>query len=167
LASNYKRKALYCFSSKQKKLIKNEQIDLNLLSSALLLYREAYEAKDSEPKYYDAINFAYLYKIVECIESEEPNSFELKNLYKSLKQEWVVDSSNWWEVSTNVEFLMLLGETELAKHNITMFLEEQRIESFNIETTLRQLKLYLHFTKDSNAKELHDYLYESWQHINV
>ncbi len=164
LASNYKRKALYSSHSRQQ-WIPPKEIDMNLLSSALLLYREAYEAKTGTSNYYDAINFAYLYNIAEFIEIEQPNTLQVKDLYDKLKKEWVVDVSNWWEVSSNAEFLILLGEVELAKHNITIFLEEQNIESFNVETTLRQLELYLHFTEDSHAKEFYKYLEESWQYI--
>jgi len=164
LASNYKRKALYS-SSSQQWLTPNE-VDKELLSSALLLYREAYEAKKEHIRYYDAINFAYLYNIANAIEIEQSSVMELKKLYSELKQEWSVDKSNWWEVSSDAEFLMLIGEVALAKHNITIFLEDYVVDSFNIETTLRQLKLYLHFTQESNTQEFHDYLYESWSVIN-
>ena len=163
LASNYKRKAL--FSSLTKQWLAPNEVNKNLLSSALLLYREAYETKEEGIRYYDAINFAYLYNIAHVIEIEQSNQMELKKLYSELKQEWKIDPSNWWEVSSDAEFLMLIGEVELAKHNITTFLEDYAVDRFSIETTLRQLRLYLHFTQNREAQDFYNYLYESWQHI--
>jgi len=164
LASNYKRKALYS-SNRDERWILPTQIDLNLLSSALILYREAYEAKKGQKRYYEAINFAYLYSMIELLEGEEPTFSELKEMYTELMAEWSVISSDWWEVSSHAEFLMLTGQIELAIHNITVFLEEQSLDIFNIETTLRQLELYLHFTKDTNAEQFYNYLQESWKYI--
>jgi hypothetical protein len=164
LASNYKRKALYSTSVHQK-WRENSEIDMDLLSSAIILYREAYEAKKGEPRYYDAINFAYLSTLASCLEMEKPNNSELEKMYHELKSEWKIDTSNWWEVSSNAEFLMLLGKSDLAILKMTQFLEEHYIEKFNIESTLRQLEMYLHFTDDAHAKNLYIYLDESWRHI--
>ena len=164
LASNYKRKALYRANDSQK-WQEGEEIDMNLLSSATILYREAYEAKTEASKYYDAINFAYLYKISNSLEAKESTDIELKELYQELMGQWRVDKSNWWEVSSQAEFLMLLGDIDLAIFKITEFLEEHTIEKFNIETTLRQLEMYLHYTQDTHAQNFHDYLHESWGYI--
>ena len=90
---------------------------------------------------------------------------ELKELYQELMGQWRVDKSNWWEVSSQAEFLMLLGDVDLAIFKITEFLEEHTIEKFNIETTLRQLDMYLHYTQDTHAQSFHDYLHESWGYI--
>jgi transcriptional regulator with XRE-family HTH domain len=164
LASNYKRQALYSANSNQKWRDKDE-IDIDLLSSAIILYREAYEAKKGETRYYDAINFAYLYSLASRLEMEKPNSVELKEMYNELMSEWTINKSDWWEVSSHAEFLMLIGQSDLAILNITVFLEEHNIEKFNIESTLRQLEMYLHFTKNTHAERFYTYLHESWGYI--
>jgi len=164
LASNYKRKALYSTSSHQK-WRENSEIDIDLLSSAIILYREAYEAKKGATRYYDAINFAYLSTLANSLEMEKTNNIELEKMYSELMSEWKIDKSDWWEVSSHAEFLMLLGQSDLAILNITQFLEEHYIEKFNIESTLRQLEMYLHFTDDAHAKKFYIYLHESWGYI--
>jgi transcriptional regulator with XRE-family HTH domain len=164
LASNYKRKALY-HSEPHLKWIEKENIDTNLLSSAMILYREAYEAKNNQKRYYDAINFAYLYKISNALEGQFVDGLELAKMYHELMTNWTIKTSNWWEVSSHAEFLMLLGDDKLAIHHISTFLEEQSVEKFNIETTLRQLELYLHVSNDTYAEEFYKYLLESWKHI--
>ena len=165
LASNYKRKALCRCNNCPQKWKEREDIDMNLLSSATILYREAYEAKPKISKYYDAINFAYLYKISNSLEEKESTDVELKEIYQELMSQWIVEKSNWWEVSSQAEFLMLLGDIDLAIFKITEFLEEHTVEKFNIETTLRQLEMYLHYTHDAYAQKFYDYLYESWVYI--
>ena len=164
LASNYKRKAL-CRCNDTQKWQEREEIDMDLLSSATILYREAYEAKPEASKYYDAINFAYLYKISNSLEDKASTNVELKELYQELMSQWKVEKSDWWEVSSQAEFLMLLGDVDLAILKITEFLEEHSVEKFNIETTLRQLELYLYYTNDTHAQTFYDYLYESWGYI--
>lgn len=163
LASNYKRKALISLDGKQK-WIKKEDIDMNALSSALIIYRQAYELKNKNC-YYDAINFAYLYNIAKHIEMDYAYDVELDNIYKLLSEDWKIDTSNWWEVSSNAEFLMLIGKVDLAIFYITEFLDEHSIEKFDIEATLRQLELYIHFTDENNAKEFYSFLKESWESL--
>jgi len=162
LASNYKRKAL-CSTKNHKEW--KDKLDVDLFSSAMILYREAYEAKKGQDRYYDAINFAYLYKISDTIDMEKTASIELKENYKELMSEWEIDKKDWWQVSSHAEFLTLIGQSDLAILNITDFLENNKIEKFHIETTLRQLELYIHFTDDSHAKYFYKYLAESWKAI--
>jgi hypothetical protein len=142
-----------------------EEIDMNLLSSAMILYREAYEAKEGRPRYYDAINFAYLYNIVGFIQRDTPPTSELKKIYQELSAEWEIDQSNWWEVSSDAEFLMLIGQIDLAIFNINDFFENHPVEKFNIEATLRQLEIYRHFGDDEDANKFYEHLLLSWQHI--
>lgn len=164
LASNYKRKALY-HSKPHLKWIEKEDINRDLLFSAMILYREAYEAKINQKRYDDAINFAYLYKISNELEGHQVDNLELTKMYHDLISDWQIESSNWWEVSSHAEFLMLLGDAKMAIHHISTFLEEQSVEKFKIETSLRQLELYLHFSNDRYAEEFYEYLVESWKHI--
>jgi len=159
LASNYKRKALETHNPK-------EEIDMQLMTSAICLYEDAYALKPDNGKYYDAINLAYLYNLVDAIEVEYADTKELKQRYRELLRLWRIDTSSWWEVSSNAEFLMLLGDVDLAKIKINNFLENHKVKPFELDTTLRQLKLYMHFTADTPAPEFLEHLTESRKYLN-
>jgi tetratricopeptide (TPR) repeat protein len=148
LASNYKRKALNCNSK--------EEIDMELITSALCLYEDAYELKPDNAKYYDAVNLAYLYNIVDAIEIEYANRQEIESLYRELLRVWRIDKNSWWEVCSDAEMLMLLGKVDLAILKISDFLESYHVEPFEIDTTIRQIKFYIHLTRDKNAKKFLD-----------
>jgi len=163
IASNYKRKALYCPNTKNYKEM--EDVDMDLIASALILYYEAYEEKDSQQKYYDALNYAYLYNISNTIESKEIDHERIKKLYSDFSKQWRVDECSWWEVISRAEFLMLLGEIERAISTMDYFLETHSLSPSEIDATFRQLKLYIHFTQDQNAIKFHQYLEESWSYI--
>lgn len=61
---------------------------------------------------------------------------------------------------------MLLGDVDLAKIKINDFLENHKVKPFELDTTLRQLQLYLHFTADTHAQEFLEYLTESGKYLN-
>jgi hypothetical protein len=84
-----------------------------------------------------------------------------------LLEDWNIDPSNWWEVSSNAEFLMLTGKVDLAIFHISEFLDAYVVKKFDIETTLRQLQLYIHFTDDPNAKQFYGFLKESWTVLSL
>jgi hypothetical protein len=164
LASNYKRKALLGSSSKNKWL-KKEEVDVDLLFLALNFYYDAYNSKKEE-RYYDAINYAYLLKILEHFEGKLNDDFnELDSLYKELTSEWKVNYLSWWEVSSRAEFALLMGDDHLAAMLIDDFLETHTLTAFEFDTTLRQLELYIHFTGDVLIKSFRDYLIESFKSI--
>jgi DNA-binding XRE family transcriptional regulator len=158
LASNYKRKALDNHNSK-------DNINMELITSALCLYEDAYELKSDNNKYYDAINLAYLYNIVDAIEVEYADKIEIETLYKNLSELWRIDKTNWWEVCSDAEFLMLLGKVDLAIFKINEFLDNHEVKPFEIDATIRQLKLYIQFSEDVNAEEFLGYLVESWDNL--
>ncbi len=168
LASNYKRKAL-SDPSNNNEWIDKKLIDAELLTKAITIYYESYGNKEDKEKYYDAINLAYLLKIADSLEleldelEEKIGAIEVERLYKELSLHWRVDDRKWWEVSSDAEFLMLLGKTDLAISKINDFLEFKYDpkNTFNIEATLRQLEMYLHFVDESNAKKFYEYLVES------
>jgi len=163
IASNYKRKALYQIDKSSLEL--NNKVNMDLLVSAISLYKEAYNLKDSQKKYYDAINIAYLLNIIDSIEVEDANPSEITKLYSELSEVWRPKDDNWWEVSSKTEFLMLLGKVDSAISRINNFLELNinNVTEFEINTTLRQLKIYIHFTQDKNAIKFHDNLKISWK----
>jgi tetratricopeptide (TPR) repeat protein len=158
LASNYKRKALNINSK--------DKIDMELITSALCLYEDAYRLKPDNAKYYDAINLAYLYNIVDTIEIEYANKQEIESLYKELLRIWRIDKTNWWEVCSEAEMLMLLGRVDLAILKIGDFLENYQVKPFEIDATTRQIKFYIYFTGDKNAQRFLDYLEESFRYID-
>lgn len=162
IASNYKRKALH---SQNGEFLAKESVDLDLISQSLALYKEAYNLKDSQAKYYDAINYAYLYRIATAIEEDLENSVEISNLYNDLSKVWRVDTHNWWEMSSKAEFLMLLGKVDEAIFDIENFLEMEKIEKFELNATLRQLKLYIHFTADKDAIKFYESLKIAYDNI--
>jgi len=163
-ASNYKRKALtlnenYSWCNK-------ENVDLDLISTAIVLYDESYNYKANGDKYYDAINSAYLHKILDAIDSDEEKNINIiENLYKELTLQWTYNRNSWWELSTNAEFLMLQGDIKQAIFEIEHYLEQNEAKAFEIETTLRQIEMYIHFCDDKNAQEFYDFLKESWKSI--
>ena len=159
LASNYKRKALDNHNSK-------ESINMELITSALCLYEDAYELKNDNDKFYDAINLAYLYNIVDTIEVEYADKIEIETLYSNLSKIWRIDKTNWWEVCSDAEFLMLLGKVDLAILKINTFLDTYKVKPFEIDATIRQIKLYIQFTEDENAKQFLEYLMDSWEAIS-
>jgi tetratricopeptide (TPR) repeat protein len=161
LASNYKRKALDGHTSK-------DEIDIELLTSALCLYEDSYNIKPDNTKYYDAINLAYLYNIVDVIEIEYADKVEIEELYKNLSSLWRIDKTNWWEVCSDAEFLMLLGKVDLAILNISDFLENHpdKVSPFAMDVVFRQLKLYITLSDDENAKRFLGFLEESWVNIS-
>jgi len=61
---------------------------LEFITSALCLYEDAYNLKSDNSKYYDAINMAYLYKIVDAIEVEYANRVDIETLYRDLNRVW-------------------------------------------------------------------------------
>jgi len=151
LASNYKRKAL-----------SKEKIDMELMTSALCLYEDAYELKNDNAKYYDAVNLAYLYNIVDTIEIEYANKKEIKSLHNELLKIWRIDKSNWWEVCSDAEILMLLGRVDLAILKISDFLENYNVKPFEIDATMRQIKFYIHLTRDKKAQQFLEFLEDSY-----
>jgi len=96
IASNYKRKALY--DPLTKLFINQKDIDIDLIASALTLYFEAYELKDTQEKYYDALNYAYLYNISNSVESKKIDHKRIRELYDSFSKRWRVDEKSWWEI---------------------------------------------------------------------
>ncbi len=163
MASNFKRKALSDYNG----WITKEHIDKELLFRAFSLYHDAYQIKDSQSRYYDAINIAYLDNIIDTIEPDHTDKQAIQDLYNELSEKWTPDSSNWWEVSSKAEFLMLIDQAELAISEVSFFLESQKVKSFDIESTLRQLEMYLHFVDDENAQVFYDFLAQSWECINI
>lgn len=172
LASNYKRKALSDFSKKNTWVDKNSVNSL-YLTQAMSLYKDGYKSKPNSDKYYDAINLAYVYKIADSIELNidelDNEDKEIAELYKELTLHWRVNDNDWWEVSSNAEFLMLLGKTDLAISNISDFLESahDKNNSFDINATLRQLEMYLHFVDDTEGRKFYEYLVESLKGLEV
>ena len=165
LASNYKRKAL---SSSNGGWMNRDNVDIDLLASAFSLYSDAYKLKSVDNRYYDAVNMAYLINIINTIESSEEESLTALNLYSELSSKWNIDDSNWWEVSSDAEFLMLLGKTDIAILKVNDFLEfSDEGEEFDVETTLRQLEMYLHFVDDDSGKLFYSHLKKSWEQISL
>lgn len=166
MASNYKRKALSGISGNGWR--DRDDIDVNLLASALSLYGYAYKLKSKEGRYYDAVNMAYLINIINTIEPDEDESLTVSGLYSELTREWRADDESWWEVSSDAEMLMLSDKTNIAISKLNDFFDfNQEAESFEIETTLRQLEMYLHFVDDLQARMFYDHLKESLEYIKL
>ncbi len=163
IASNYKRKALY--SGLVYKYRDKKDVDMGLIAQALTLYDEAYELKDSQERYYDAINWAYLYNIASVLESNRLNIIRVKERFEELKRAWRVNEKDWWEVVSYAEFSMLIGDVEFAKSYIDDFLESYSIKPFDTKTTLRQIRLYIHFTQDKNAIEFYKHIKTSLENL--
>ena len=86
-------------------------------------------------KYYDAINLAYLYNITDSIETEYANEKEeITEIYQKLSKIWRIDDNSWWEISSDAEFLMLLGQYKLPHSisNISLLCVSINHSGFNI-----------------------------------
>ena len=151
LASNYKRKALYHPNGT---INHKEQVNISLLQTAHQLYEEAY-ALSKEDKYYHAINIAYMMLIVDAIEQnneKKKRQREITILYKELlKSGFPYDKQNWWQITTQIEFLILMQRDSDALDIFESYASTP--EAFEVQTTIRQLELYSHFTKDRMGRD--------------
>jgi len=166
LASNFKRKAIY--GDKQKPLDKTD-VDIDMLNKSLSIYDEAYYHKvalykQNSPSdfWYDAVNIAYIKKILFALVPHEYDINEVETSIESLKDEtlkmWNHDSSNWWDVISHIELLMLAGDIDRADSELELYMNAHKIEPFEISTTRRQLDLFISYTDDINAKTLDAWL---------
>lgn len=169
IASNYKRKALYSTRGKLNPP-DSDYIDMDLLGKALASYRESYGLKKQD-KYYDAINIAYLVGLLSTLEKDD-DAIDYKDEIKALRDElhvdgWRVNDDNWWEVATEIEFLVLMGKVSDAMVKLNAYLEwnQEELKKFDIETTIRQMELYVHFTDDENVKAFLSEIKDNWDSI--
>ncbi len=166
MASNYKRKALS--KSNGDGWRDSDDVDVDLLATAFSLYGDAYKLKSKESRYYDAVNMTYLINIINTIEPSEDESLTASNLHSELTTEWRVDDESWWEVSSDAEMLMMSGKVDVSISKLNDFFEfNQDIDNFEIETTLRQLEMYLHCVDDANAKTFTKHLRKSWSYLKA
>jgi transcriptional regulator with XRE-family HTH domain len=166
-ASNYKRKAFY---DSKGNLCSAEKVDKDLIGQSISLYREAYRLKKVKDRYYDAVNLASLTMILATLEGTDINEAkkEVQLLYKKLSEEgWRTNDTCWWEVATKIEFKLLLGREDEAMFFLNAYLENRnKIQKFDVETTIRQLKIYVQFVADQKAEEFLRYLEECWLYLN-
>lgn len=166
-ASNYKRKAFYDNSGNLRSV---ESVDRDLIGQALSLYREAYALKNNNKKYYEAVNIAYLTMILAAIEEVDYDASKqsIEKLFDNIqKNGWDVDEESWWVVATKIEFFILLGNFDKAIFTLNEYLESgNTLKTFDIEITLRQLNIYLHFTDDKTASSFKNYFQESLSYVH-
>ncbi len=156
LGSNYKRKA---FHDENGNLRKKDDIDMNYLRLSLQSYEQALKIRSSE-RYYDAVNIAYLKKILLNIDKNE-----IDELCK-IEPNWIPDETNWWEMATRAEFFMLSGDFGNAKFIIDTFLEKETADPHDTGVTLRQIRLYKQAVpEDKIAQKFHTYIIECLEHI--
>lgn len=151
LASNYKRKALYNSNGTLKS---KGEVNISLLQTAHQLYEEAY-ALSKDDKYYHAINIAYIILIIDAIEQnneKKKRQREIATLYNELlKSGFPSDKQNWWQITTQIEFLLLMKRDSEAFDVFESY--NSTPEAFEVETTIRQLELYTHFTRDRVGRD--------------
>ncbi|SFV56343.1 hypothetical protein MNB_SV-12-208 [hydrothermal vent metagenome] len=146
LASNYKRKALYHPNGT---LNHKEQVDINLLQQANELYEDAYNLSKKD-RYYHAINRAYMMLIIDAIEGnneKQKRQIEIVTLYNELlKSGFPSDKTDWWQVTTQIEFLILMQRDSEALDVFEGYSFTPK--AFEVDATIRQLEIYTHFTGD-------------------
>lgn len=151
LASNYKRKALYHPNGT---LNYKEQVNIDLLQQANDLYEDAYDIS-KEDRYYHAINRAYMLLIIDAIEgNKEKKKYqrEISTLYNELLVNgFPSNKKDWWQVSTQIEFLLLMQKENEAFDTWESY--EGTPQIFEVETTIRQLEIYTHFTEEKIGKD--------------
>jgi len=164
MASNYKRKLL---DNNEGKRRDKDSLDINDFLAPISIYRESYSNRTVD-RYYDAINLAYLRKMLHYLEEGEEDILAyLKKLHTEAFKDVKINDEDWWEVATNVEFYALCGQPAIAISKLNDYLEFAKdIQPFELETTLRQLKIYLHFAnEDESVRELYNALSENWKAI--
>ena len=77
---------------------------------------------------------------------------EVEALYTNLLQNgWKINMKDWWEVTTQVEFLVLCGNDAEAEAVYVSY--EGELEKFELDATIRQLEMYTHFCPDTLAED--------------
>ena len=160
LASNYKRKAL---SNKKdnNQWCSLREIDEELLIEAMKFYTDIYNSRklnNDKNRYYDAINLYYLVKIAQALDMlyklDEDENATYMDIIQEARSELRPDSSNWWESITEVEFFMLNRNTQEAISQIYVIFDTIDVKPFEIDATIRQIEMYVHFVDDKGAKEV-------------
>lgn len=169
MASNFKRKALYdangdyinhrILSDTEKKSV------ISLLLRSLEFYKLSYELKQNKSNktnsatdaFYDAVNIAYLKKIIEAIAGEpfalDLVSYDISNL----------TPKGWWEGISLIEW-KLLGCREEDNEKVLDKIKNECMNIYEVEcptptqnqltVVLRQISLFLHFVKKGCSKKL-------------
>jgi len=149
LGSNYKRKAFYDIEGN---LRPKRSIEKRYLEKSLENYGQALSIR-THTCYYDAINIAYLRKILLNDTKEGIHELSLK------ESNWIPDENSWWEMITRAEFFMLSGDLGKAKLYINTYLAKNEVSPHDIGVTLRQVELYLNAVPhDRTAKSFYNYL---------
>jgi len=157
LGSNYKRKAFY---DETGELRTKDDINKDYLKLSLQNYGQALQIRCNE-RYYDAINIAYIRKILFGIDNND-----IDKLRKS-EPNWIPNGSSWWEKATSAEFFVLCGDLDNAKREIDEFFEKETADPHDISATLRQIQLYLQAKpEDQMVKDFYVYLNESLEYMN-
>ncbi len=154
LAASIKRRAMSEFER-----YGDEELLFIELSNAKDIYSSVYNlSKD----YYPALNYIYILIILSMMGRDEQNS--LQNTRQQAIEIWDnIDFkiNDWWSFISNVEYLILLGNYEKAKIELSIFfndLTDLEINNFYISSTIRQLKLYSVFCPDRELKDIIKYL---------
>jgi len=187
IASNYKRKALHdkegnridhkTLSDSEKKRV------LFLLLRSMEFYKHSYDLKSEKSNktnaltdaFYDAVNIAYLKKIIEAIEGKP---FEIDLAPYNITG---LNANNWWEGISSIEWKYL---TECTDSN-----DQEKLQKINNDThliyemvcsdptpdqlavVLRQIDLFLHFVKEDCSvalfKELKGELTRKLSEVNM
>ncbi len=156
LGSNYKRKAFY---DEHDNLKEKGDMNMDYLRLSLQNYEQALKIRTSE-RYYDAINIAYLKKILFNIDKNAVDEL------RKAEPNWTPNEANWWEMATSSEFFMLSGNLESSKFTIDIFLEKETADTYDISSTLRQIHLYQHaIPEDKIAQKFYTYIIECLEHI--
>lgn len=154
LGSNYKRKAFY---NTQGKLYELGKIKRKYLIKSLQNYEQALSIRTQE-RYYDAINIAYLRKILFNATKESIYELSLKEV------NWKPKENSWWEMITKAEFFMLMGDLDNAKLHANIYLDKNPVSAHDIGATFRQIKLFLNAVPDDAvAKAFYNYLDIYWK----
>jgi hypothetical protein len=145
LAANYKRLALY---DENGKLFSKQNINKDYLLKSLERYEALCETNPND--FYASINLAYLYKMFFARDTDKID--KLKTLLQTIKSNWNPDFDNWWGLVSQIEFLILEGRHHQASEMTNRIEDLSKSPSISdINSTIRQLDIYLHFTNDAGA----------------
>ncbi len=134
-----------------------DHIEENLIEKLIeskAIYQKIF---DLTKDYYPAINIVYIEMILAYIEALDSEAMKEKD--NDLKQFWAnvrLDKKDYWSYISNIEFLILTKQYEVAKDQIEyMFkvLDEDEISEFMSFSTNRQMEMYRYFCTDDKLDE--------------
>lgn len=155
LAASYKRYCFQTLASISEQDGRNELLEKNLIK-AKEIYLKAYNLPfNQKEKYYPSLNISYLELIIGYIQKRDLN--ETLDILDEVWKDVEIEITDYWSWISDVEKNILYQNYERAKKRIKNIEDEidvEKVEAFHIDSTLRQLNLYMNYCNKEDKQEL-------------